>query len=197
MKFLLPVGGVTDSRFGILTSPRHKGIPIGIINGMDWAADNDAFNGGFKENFFDWLPTMLPYRKTCLFITAPDVLSNSVATLSLFRNYVHRLEGWPVAFVAQDGQENLEYPDYFDALFIGGSTEWKTSPAAEECIERAEGKHIHIGRVNYGLRYRIFARMKGSSEFTCDGTRQRFTGIDKAMESWAGYMNQPSFWSDQ
>ena len=43
MMFLLPVGGIVDYRFGIMTTPGHKGVPVGITAGMKWAADNQAF----------------------------------------------------------------------------------------------------------------------------------------------------------
>ena len=36
-----------DDRFGIFTSPAHKGIPIGIRQGVVWAAENEAFTRVF------------------------------------------------------------------------------------------------------------------------------------------------------
>jgi hypothetical protein len=33
----------------------------------------------------------------------------------------------------------------------------------------------------------LFAMIAGSDEFTCDGTRPRFEGIEKTKEAWAGY----------
>jgi hypothetical protein len=77
-------------------------------------------------------------------------------------------------------------------LFIGGSTEWKIGPGALECIKRAQelGKRIHIGRVNWKKRYEHFRQIKGSENFTCDGTRQKYEGIKKAMEAWAGYQEK-------
>jgi hypothetical protein len=63
----------------------------------------------------------------------------------------------PVAVVAQDGAEQLDWPwDEIDCLFVGGqrrsprSLEWKVSPQAESLIRRARnaGKWVHMGRVN-------------------------------------------------
>ena len=194
MKFLLPVGGVVDHRFGIITTPAHGGIVDGIKAGMVWAADNEAFTVGFKpERFFPWLERMKPYRDTCLFITVPDVVGDAVATLARWDKWVHRFTSWPLAFVAQNGQESLPMPASFDALFIGGSTEWKESGAAIECIKRGQkrGTHIHIGRVNWGRRYRMFRVLEGSEHFTCDGTRTRFAGVDKSLSAWGAYQAQP------
>ena len=195
MMFLVPTGGLLGSCFGILTSPGHRGIPAGIKSGMIWAADNQAYTKGFMGNeYFEWLDRATEYRDTCLFVACPDVVGNARKTLELFEKWHNRFEGWPVAFVAQDGQENLEFPpsDQWQALFIGGSTIWKMSDGAIECIRRAQklGKHIHIGRVNYMRRYQHFASLDGSEGFTCDGTRIRF-GRDKAIDDWKKYMVSP------
>lgn len=155
-----------------------------------WAADNEAFSKGFDpDKFFPWLETHEDIRDKCLFVVVPDSVGNSIETLSLFRQWVRYFEGWPVAFAAQDGQENLPLPNYYDALFVGGSTEWKTSEAAASVIRLAqkEGKHIHIGRVNWFKRYKHFRLMKGSESWTCDGTRQRFDGREKTMKAWKEY----------
>ena len=194
MRFLLPVGGIIDHSFGIMTTPGHKGIPMGIKAGMWWAADNQAFTRGFDpDKFFPWLDGMTPYRNTCLFIPVPDVVGNAAATLELFTKW---REGswWPCAFVAQDGQEALEFPpaELWETLFLGGSSQWKMSDAAVHCIQRAQAldKRIHIGRVNYKRRYDHFAGLPGSERWTCDGTRTRY-GRDRALIAWAQYMAAP------
>ena len=194
LRFLLPVGGVTDDRFGVLVAPASYGVPAGIVAGMAWAADNQAFTQGFNPGvFFPWLESLLPYRDTCLFVAVPDVVGDPIQTGANYRHWLRYFEGWPVAFVAQDGQEDLPMPDYYDALFIGGSTRWKESQGAIDCIRRAQqaGKHIHIGRVNWRRRYELFSVLDGSDRFTCDGTRTRYDGTKKAMAAWAGYMAQP------
>lgn len=158
-----------------------------------WAADNEAYTGGFNAGrFFGWLAKMEPWRERCLFVAVPDSVGNAIETLGLYREWVWHFDGWPVAFVAQDGQESLRLPDHYDALFVGGTTDWKMSDAAESVIRRAqrEGKHIHIGRVNWWKRYAHFRLMEGSDGWTCDGTRPRFDGRDNTMEAWGGYMAQ-------
>lgn len=192
MRPLLPVGGIIDHRFGILTTPSHKGVPIGILEGMDWAADNQAFTVGFDpELFFPWLASMEPYRAKCLFVPPPDVAGDARATIAQFYRWRPCFDGWPCAFVVQDGQENLELPDLqlWSTLFVGGTTEWKLSEAAYSIILAAQqlGKRIHIGRVNWWRRYQHFASMPGSREWTFDGTRTRFDGTQRTLEAWAGY----------
>lgn len=191
MRFLLPTGGIIDDTFGILTTPSHKGIPMGIIAGMDWAADNEAFTRSFDSlRYFAWLENMKPHKSKCLFVTIPDAVGNAQATIDLFYQWKDRFTGWPIAFVAQDGQEYLPFPEHFDTLFIGGTSEWKMSLAAIDCIHRAqrEYKRIHIGRVNWFRRYKHFASLDGSEEFTCDGTRTRYEGVQRASAAWRKYM---------
>lgn len=193
MRFLSSSGG-EDNLFGVLTTPRHVGIPLGIVRGKPWAADNQAFTSGFcSDVFFPWLETMKPYRGACLFVTVPDVVGDAVATLGLFDMWRPVFGAWPVAFVAQDGQEDLQFPGGdWACLFVGGSTEWKESQAAVSVIKRAQilGKRIHVGRVNWGRRYRLFQVLEGSESFTCDGTRQRFEGKERAHSAWNQYERQ-------
>lgn len=85
MRFLLPVGGVVDHRFGILTSPAHLGVPAGIAAGMVWGADNGVYTGVFDpDTYLDWLDTMRPYAAQCLFVLVPDVVGNARETLARF-----------------------------------------------------------------------------------------------------------------
>lgn len=195
LRFLLPVGGITDHRFGILTSPGHKGVPVGIRDGMKWAADNGVYSGTFDaENYVPWLQTMQEYAETCLFVLAPDVVGDAVATLEQYKEWEHTIKemGFPVGFAAQDGSENIGLPAAFDALFVGGTTRWKLSAAALSVIQRAQrmSKHIHIGRVNAWKRYAFFRGLPGSESWTCDGTRTRFDGTEKTVKLWAKYQRQ-------
>lgn len=192
MLFLAPIGGFVDQEFGILTSPSMRGIPAGIKAGMKWGADNNAFTKGFDpDKFFPWLEMLRPYQSTCLFVCCPDVVGSAKETLSLFETYRPKFSGWPVAFVAQDGQENLEFPEVYlwSCLFVGGSIEWKLGDGAKKCIDKARilNKHIHIGRVNRFKRYRHFADLDESCKFTCDGTRVRYER-DKTIIDWKEYM---------
>lgn len=194
MRFLVPVGGVVDDAFGILTTYQHHGVAAGIRAGLPWAADNCAFGDKFDpDRFVAWLPTMTPFRATCLFVVAPDVVGDSEATLARWHEWQPKLASWPLAFVCQDGQCPDEIPIDCDVVFIGGTTQWKLSESATSCIRwaQANGKGVHIGRVSWGRRYAHFRILIGSERFTCDGTRQRFEGVKKTLRAWKGYQNQP------
>ncbi len=206
LQYLVPLGGLADPRFGVLTSWRHFGIVLGVRAGRPWAADNGAFSGGFDaRRFLAQLERLRPHAATCLFVAAPDVFADARATLASFDEWAEALGSWPVAYVAQDGQEDLELPrpGLWDVLFVGGSTSWKLSAAAVSVIRRAQrlGKRIHVGRVNYRTRYRYFRYLaeegEGPHEWTCDGTRNRFEGPAQTLDAWAGYMAEPAPTADE
>ena len=137
-----------------------------------------------------------PLRERCLFVTIPDVLrwitvdgrripvGDAEATLARF--HVHAAEarsfGLPVALVLQDGieleadglvagDERVTWSDV-DAVFVGGSDDFKLGPVAEAiCREaRRRGLWAHVGRVNSWKR---LARVRGYSD-SVDGTFLRF-----------------------
>lgn len=191
MRFLAPVGGhISPHLAGVLTSPAHKGVPVAIVNGASWAADNEAFTGFAPERFFPWLEEMKPYLSSCLFVACPDSVGDYEATRRLWRQWYPHLHDWPVAYVGQDSETDI--PTEASALFVGGSTAWKVGEQAADLIRLAQrrGLHVHIGRVNWGKRYRHFRLMAGSEDFTCDGTRTRYDGKEKAITAWINYQNQ-------
>lgn len=153
--------------FGVITMPKG-GTPRGIREGRKWALDNGAFTGFNKEKFLKKLEDLKEYKDTCLFIVAPDVMQDPQKTFENFVKWKEILKDWPVAYVAQDGQENYKYPE-FDWLFIGGSTKWKMGKGAIKCIEYAHSinKPVHVGRVNSKKRYEYFRKLACKS---CDGT---------------------------
>jgi hypothetical protein len=140
----------------ILTPAQGNRLPPGAT----WAADNGCFGKGYPgdQAWLTWLDKHSVHADRCLFATAPDVVGDAVATLA--RSTPHlpaiRALGYPAALVAQDGLEHLTVPwDDFDALFIGGTTEWKLGPAARTLVAEAKalGKHVHMGRVNSRRRW--------------------------------------------
>ena len=154
-----------------------------------WAMDNGIFTGRFEAGAF-WakLERMLPHRSQCLFVVAPDVVADAIATLSAWRYWgpaIHAA-GWPVAFVAQDGQEHLPLPPEFDALFIGGSTDWKMSRHALALIAEAKrrGAWVHVGRVNSQLRIRHF-QLAGVDSVdgttVCYAPNQRYPMLERQL----------------
>lgn len=183
----------------VIAAPNMLGVPRAIQRGAAWAGDLGCLDGSLfvKRCNIDtaraWLfETMAQYRRQCLFVTVPDVVGDAVATLAAFVQLRPRFLGWPLAYVAQDGSELLPFPHGARAVFIGGSTEWKLSAAAEDVVQRAveDGLHVHIGRVNWWKRYSHFRCMPHSEKFTCDGTRQRYER-DKTLVAWRAYQQQP------
>ncbi len=76
--------------------------------------------------------------------------------------------------------------DDFDALFVGGSTEWKLSGSARELVReaRARGKSTHMGRVN-SLRRLRYAESIGCD--SADGTYLIF-GPDVNLPRLLGWL---------
>lgn len=143
---------------------RHFGVDNGCIQ-------------RFKENaFLALLEREKPRRHLCRFVCCPDVVvpvekgkgfeGSAIRTLEVFERYRQRLCGWPVALVVQDGQEHLPIPwEEISAVFIGGSTKWKVSPAATAIVKAAKilGKWVHVGRINTPGRFEQFEALGADS----------------------------------
>lgn len=100
---------------------RPPGVPI-------WCADNGCFGKGYPgdEMWLQWLAENAGDVERSLFATAPDVVGDAAQTLERSRPWLPEIRqlGYPAAYVAQNGQEDLEVPwDEFDCLFLGGSKE--------------------------------------------------------------------------
>lgn len=135
-----------------------------------WAIDNGAFSGFRKDEFLALLEREKGHRADCLFVTAPDVVASARRTLEIFERWAPRLEGWKVALVCQDGQEDLPMPwEQIEAVFIGGTNKFKCSDAAAHIVRAAKilEKWVHIGRVNDPARWKHFEEMGADS---VDGT---------------------------
>lgn len=131
-----------------------------------FAIDNGAFAGFKRDAFLALLEREYPRRELCRFVCAPDVVGSARRTLEVFDYWKGSLSQWPVALVAQDGQENMPIPwSEIAAIFIGGSTEWKMSIHAETIIKAANaiGKWVHVGRVNTPGRFEHFERVGADS----------------------------------
>jgi hypothetical protein len=210
MKELAPVGGKTNA-YGIITAPNHKGIPYDIKRGKPWAGDLGCLQGPAFIKKIDigavaeWLVTMEPYKSRCLFLAGGDIVGNAQDTLDAYAEFEQYFTDWPLAYVAQNGAEKLLIPETCAAVFIGGVPmpgrqlrngrlmDWKDSPEAVDFIKHAQamGKHIHIGRVNWHRRFKIFQVLKGCEKFTFDGTRTRYDGTKKTIVAWQQYQQQP------
>jgi hypothetical protein len=146
---------------GVLVVPRqwNKATTLPLV-AFRWAMDNGAFAGFEEGAFVRMLERFWGFRDGCLFVTAPDVVADAAATLArwpFWSALVHGL-GYRVAFVIQDGIDSDDVPwDTFEALFVGGSTEFKESElAATLCgYAKAKGLWVHWGRVNTKRRLKL------------------------------------------
>lgn len=148
---------------GVLVVPGAGNAPESILDGRPWAMDNGAFSGLNVPAFLRMLRRFRGWPG-CLFVTAPDVVGDAAATNELFADWapVIRSMGWPVAYVGQDGLRLDDVPwDSLDAVFLGGSTDWKLGPVARDlaAYAKARGKWVHMGRVNSHARIRHAIRV--------------------------------------
>jgi len=137
-----------------------------------FAIDNGAFAAFDYRRFLNLLALHHARRELCRFVAVPDVPYDARRTCEVFHHWQAEpaLAGWPLAFVAQDGQEHLPIPwARINTLFVGGSSNWKLSGHAIACIKAAMalGKWVHVGRINTPGRYESFRELGADS---CDGT---------------------------
>lgn len=140
-----------------------------------FAIDNGAFSNFDSNAFLSLLDREASRKPLCRFVAVPDVVGSARRTLEVFEYWKRILNPpstprWPLALVAQDGQEHLPIPwDEISAVFIGGTTKWKMSDHARAVIKAAKalGKWAHVGRVNTPGRFEYFEHWGADS---IDGT---------------------------
>ena len=150
---------------GLLVQPL-SGAHRDIEHYPYYGADNGCFAEAqgrpwSEDRWLRWLEAEVASRpERCLFAVAPDVVGNADATTERSAPYLEVIRdlGLPAAYVAQDGLTIDTTPwGTFDALFLGGSTEWKLGAAAQaltlEALDR--GLWVHMGRVNSWRRLAI------------------------------------------
>lgn len=156
---------------GVIETPAQGNAPV---EGAAWCADNGCFSDAYPgdDAWFAWLEANAERASSCVFAVAPDVVGEAWATQVRSMPWLARIRdlGYPAAYVAQDGARADRVPwGHFDALFLGGTTEWKLGPTARALTYEAKGRglHVHMGRVNSLKRLR-YAEMIGCD--SVDGT---------------------------
>jgi hypothetical protein len=132
------------------------------------AIDNGAFKRLLVDRFLALLKREQERRTSFLFVAVPDVPYSARRTLEVFEHWRVRkeLHGWPLALVAQNGQEDLLIPwDLIQAIFIGGDDKFKDGIHAEAIIKAAKalGKWVHVGRCNTPGRFEKFESLGADS----------------------------------
>ena len=150
--------------------------------GEHFAIDNGAYSGLRLKAFEALLTREFPRRKLCRWVAVPDVVGSARRTRELFDFWSPRLvDHWKLAYVAQDGQADIDIPwDMIDCIFIGGTTEFKMGSRpfknhVRQIINCAKGMRnqwerpiwIHVGRVNTPGRFGYFKDLGADS---IDGT---------------------------
>lgn len=169
----------------VLDCTDHIGVMLSFNVGKQrltghkvFAADNGCFAASEKYNdtkYLSWLKKL--QKHYCLFAVAPDVVANAEATRKRAYPMLPKIRalGFKAAFVAQDGEtiNDIRW-DNFDALFIGGSTNWKLSQPAAEIAQAAKArkKWVHMGRVN------SFKRMRLAHVIGCDSVDGTFLAFE-------------------
>jgi len=190
------VNKMLDGTLGYIDTPRQGNKrPDGVV----WCADNGCFNEKTftEEHWWGWLTSQAHDTEKCMFATAPDVVGDHDATLKRSAPWLPKIRelGYKAAFVAQDGSTPETTPwGTFDALFVGGSTEFKLGSAARDMIFAAKdrGMWVHIGRVNSRKRYRMFANLEHEGKpacDSCDGTYLVF-GPDVNLPKLLGWVEE-------
>lgn len=136
----------------IVPSERRRAEPPA---GRPWAMDNSAFSGFDAASFVTMLQRWRGRLDLAppLFVTVPDVVADASATRAQWAIWapIVRAYGFNVAYVVQDGTPAVPVPwEDCDAVFIGGSTDFKLSKHAATAAgyARGRGKWVHMGRVN-------------------------------------------------
>lgn len=195
------LAGRYPERLGHLLTPKNRNAIAALeATCLWWAADNGCFHG-LDEAAFRRMLGRVAGRPRLLWVVCPDKVADARTTLKLFDVWEPELRaaGVPVAFVGQDGQEDLEVPwGRCDCLFVGGSTRFKLSLAAADLMHeaKARGKRVHVGRVN-SLR-RMTAMMDRGAD-SIDGSSASMYG-DKYIHKYLRWLthleNQPVMFAE-
>lgn len=191
-------GQTLHPNLGRLIQPRHTArIEATDEAGIPWAADNDCFQG-LDEVAYRRMLDRIEGLDGCIFVTVPDVVGDASATMKLFTEWEPELteRGFPLALVAQDGLEFMRWAipwDKIEALFMGGTTEWKESVGARKLADeaRARGKWVHWGRVNTKRRFDLCVDGGGDSFDGSKFARFRKTYLNEGL-GWCREAGSPT-----
>jgi len=163
--------------------------------GLKYAIDNGAFSDFNANGFLSLIERQADSLDRCLFVAVPDVVGSARRTSELFSYWTDKIRskvrGFPIAYVIQDGIENVDIPwDYIAAIFVGGTTWFKESVHAKHAIRAAQilNKWVHVGRINTPNRWSYFESLGADS---CDGSGlSRYSFMRKEIMSPSLYSLQ-------
>lgn len=123
--------------------------------GIVYAVDNGCFKK-FDERAW-WRLVADAVDDPPVFVTLPDIVGDAARTAELFEHFKLSTSMVKRALVLQDGIQYVRIPwSELDAVFIGGSDEFKYSQQAIAAANTAKilKKWVHVGRVNTAARVR-------------------------------------------
>ena len=155
--------------YGWLASP-SGGIKHILESKQRFGVDNDCYGGKFnKDKYLKLLDRVMPYKDRCLFVNPPDVVGDAVATTDYYFIWHDLIKerGLPISYVLQDGFTQIPQSKRPDALFVGGTTDFKLSQYVLKLLQVVSPDYwIHIGRVNTLRRMLHFRHVADSFDGT-------------------------------
>lgn len=174
---------------------RHLSVPP-----FAWALDNGAWGCFQRGVSFDgdaFREAMKRWGPGADFVICPDIVGGGLESLSFsvgWADEVRQTTQRPLYLAVQDGMDApavLAVLEWFDGLFVGGSTTWKEA-TMHTWGELAKERDIplHVGRVNTDRRLRMAIDAGASS---VDGTSPtRFSCNTARLAKVASEPQQPS-----
>lgn len=170
-------------RVGMLLTPRSvTRAAQAHAGGFVVGCDNDCFQGLEPVAWLRFLAKLVESGSRPVFVACPDVVADAEETRRRFDVWapVLRSLGLPVAYVLQDGLERWNWRLFFpwyeiDAVFVGGSTQFKEGEHAAALITEAKrhGKWVHVGRCSTERRIRRFVELGADSIDGAEVARQQ------------------------
>jgi hypothetical protein len=134
---------IANGRLGCLFGPNSKN-PINKL--IPFAVDNGAFYGFNEDLFIKLLDGIKKSGTTPMWVLVPDKVADANETFNLWDTWHRRkhLNGFKLAFAAQDGMTPKDIPRQCVCCFIGGTKTWKLVNAHRFVKVR---ELTHIGRI--------------------------------------------------
>jgi len=184
------------ANLGLLATPdtyREPVVDRWRQAGAPFALDNGAY-GAFKQgrpfDFDKWRRWIDGMGRDAWWAVVPDVVGELTPTLDRFDQYVDEVTGmgFVPALAAQDGMTPDQLDDRAGALFVGGTDDWKLTPASATLMAAAKdrGMLVHVARVNSWKRYKWAAERGADS---VDGTYLRF-GFRANLPKLLGWLDR-------
>jgi hypothetical protein len=156
-------GGTTNKEQVAQLERAGWGMMIGPVNPkkseLRYAVDNGAYPAWKNKKpwderkFLRMLDRVKTFDRKPDFICCPDIVAAGTKSLEFSMAWRDRLPSeWPCYLAVQDGMTPcgvVEVLERFDGIFVGGTAIWKRdSSHIWAKLARAEGKKLHVGRIN-------------------------------------------------